>query len=353
MNIILRSGGNSMPRKGRDFELLYQWLYNLDSTKYKVTSPARLYDKITETTREVDVLVEYLDDKGLNRKIGIECRDREKIEDSIWIEQLTTKKEDLELDCIIATTTRNFSKGAIKKAKAHGVIVECAETFDEKSLDDSLKDFYLDIYFLKFEFIQLFFKRNDKLYTFNELLKVLNFAEQNELISELKGPLYCSLNPHEVLRRLGFELEDFYKSNKNNLLFRNVINGNNLSELFKKLNITFIYYEILAIPLKVTYPVNKQISVFTVSQKKNKKFRARYGTDEEYFEWGYVDDGKIQSTLKLKERKYYRYIGMTMQVNTIFPEGYKALMSEDSLTKEMAGEISFEKIVYKGSRKLI
>ena len=38
----------------------------------------------------------------------------------MWIEQLKTKKEDLELDCIISTTTRDFSTSAIKKAKHHG-----------------------------------------------------------------------------------------------------------------------------------------------------------------------------------------------------------------------------------------
>lgn len=88
--------------------------YKLINKKYTVTSPAMLYDKTTNSKREVDILIEYIDDKRLNRKIGIECRDRKKVEDSMWIEQLTTKKEDLELDCIIATTTRTFTKNAIK-----------------------------------------------------------------------------------------------------------------------------------------------------------------------------------------------------------------------------------------------
>ena len=73
----------------------------MNDEKYKVTSPAMLYDKTTKSKREVDILIEYDDDKNLHRRIGIECRDRKKIEDSMWIEQLTTKKEDLELDCII------------------------------------------------------------------------------------------------------------------------------------------------------------------------------------------------------------------------------------------------------------
>ncbi len=335
-----------MARKGRNFELDYEWLYKLNNEKYKITSPAKLFDKTTASTREVDVLVEYSDDKGLNRKIGIECRDRKKIEDSMWIEQLATKKEDLELDYIIATTTKSFTKNAIKKAAAHGVIIERAENFNENSIENLSKDLHLDLFFLKFEFIKLFFKRNNNIYSFKELIKELNFIEQNELIAELKGPLYYSLDPHKVLDCCNFHIEDFYKDERNNITFKSNINPfDNLPKIFKKLNITFIYYEVLATPLKVTYPVNKQISIFTVEKKQNKKFKVRYGSDEEYFECGYIDDGKIQNKLKLKERKYYRYIGMNMCINTIFPEGYEMIIDENNLNAEMVGDISFEKVL--------
>lgn len=334
-----------MARKGRKFELDYEWLYKLDTKKYTITSPAMLYDKTTNSQREVDVLVEYIDDKGLNRKIGIECRDRKKVEDSMWIEQLTTKKEDLELDYIVATTTRNFTKNAVKKAAVHGVIIERAETFDEKSVNQLSNDLYLDIFFLKFEFINIFFKRNGNIYTFKQLLKELNFVEQCELISELKGPFYYSLDPHKVLDSCGFKIEDFYKDEKNNIVFKGDIGlDNNIPAVLKKLNISYFHYEVLATPLKVTYPVNKQISVFTVEPKQNKMLKVRYGSDEEYFECGYIDDGKIQNILKLKERKYYRYIGMNMCINTIFPDGYEVNIDENSLNIKMMGEISFDKI---------
>ena len=41
-----------MARKGRDFELAYEWLYDLND-KYNVTSPAFLYDKAADEKREV------------------------------------------------------------------------------------------------------------------------------------------------------------------------------------------------------------------------------------------------------------------------------------------------------------
>lgn len=65
-----------MARKGRKFELAYKWLYDLDKDKYKVTSPAYLYDPFADEEREIDVLVEFKDKNNINRKLAIECRDR-------------------------------------------------------------------------------------------------------------------------------------------------------------------------------------------------------------------------------------------------------------------------------------
>lgn len=67
-----------MARKGKSFELSYEWLYKLNENKYTVTSPAMIYDKTTNSNREVDVLIEYEDNNNLHRRIGIECRDRKK-----------------------------------------------------------------------------------------------------------------------------------------------------------------------------------------------------------------------------------------------------------------------------------
>lgn len=335
-----------MTRKGRKFELEYEWLYKLDQKKYKVTSPAMLYDKTTNSKREVDVLVEYTDEYGLNRKIGIECRDRKNIQDSMWIEQLTTKKNDLELDCIIATTTKSFTKNAIKKAEAHGVVIERAETFDKTSIDNLSKELYLDMFFLKFEFVNLIFRRNGKLYKYKELIRKLNVLEQYELLLELKGSLYWSLNPYQILDNCNFKKEDFYKDERNYLFFKQSIEfRDDGPKIFKKLDINYIYYEIQATPLKVSYPVSKQVSVFNVEKKQNKKFKVRYGTDDEYYECGYIDDGKIQSKLVLKDRKYYRFIEMNMCVNTIFPDGYQLNANDEFFDNKMIGEISFEKII--------
>ena len=95
-----------MSRKGKSFELAYKNLLDsLDKTKYSVTSPKFIKSKIDGKNREVDVVIEYNDAQGLLRKVGIECRDRKSIQDVTWIEQLVTKKDSLEIDCLIATST--------------------------------------------------------------------------------------------------------------------------------------------------------------------------------------------------------------------------------------------------------
>ena len=104
-----------MSRKGRKFELEYKWLYELKKEKFIVESPGFIQDKITGRKREIDVLLRYKDVNDVERRIGIECRDRNHVEDVTWIEQLKTKKEDCELDCIIATTTKTLNENAIKK----------------------------------------------------------------------------------------------------------------------------------------------------------------------------------------------------------------------------------------------
>ncbi len=204
-----------MARKGRKFELAYKWLYDLDR-KYKVTSPAFLYDKAAEEKREVDVLVEYMDSKGYNRKIAIECRDRKHKENVMWIEQLIQKREDLELDYIVATTTQAFTEGAIKKAKCHGVIIEQAEIINSKTINDNVSDFFLDVFFFKLELLELnFYLKSQKKVSFQEYFKSLNFANQNQLLNDINKDLYFSIDPNTVVDECGFETKDFFSSEDN------------------------------------------------------------------------------------------------------------------------------------------
>ena len=48
-----------MTRKGREFELAYADMYNLDKEKYTVSSPGYIIDKITGSRREIDAKIKH------------------------------------------------------------------------------------------------------------------------------------------------------------------------------------------------------------------------------------------------------------------------------------------------------
>ena len=308
-----------MARKGRDFELAYEWLYDLDK-KYKVTCPAYVFDKAAKENREIDVLVEYLDSKGFNRKIAIECRDRSHTENVMWIEQLIQKREDLGLDLIIATTTKSFTSGAIQKAKYHGVIIEQAEMIDSRIISDNIKQFYLDVFFFKFDLLSFNFysKDNGKL-SFQKFFSELDFAKQNELMHFINTDFYFSFEPKEILENNKFSDKDFFSLKDNSMEIKsNSIFGNSPLPACMP-NVIFFDWDIKITPYKITLPLVDSIAVFDGEKHTNKNYRSLYGKEEEYFKIGYLD-GKLFLDMKLKKRKYLRFAGMNLELNTIIPD---------------------------------
>ncbi|MBQ8902161.1 MAG: restriction endonuclease [Bacilli bacterium] len=324
-----------MTRKGRNFELAYKWLYELDKEKYRVVSPAMVYDKVTGRKREVDNLIEFKDSNDNLRKISVECRDRKNKEDVMWLEQLKTKREDLELDFIIAITTSKFTEGAIKKARYHGIIIEEAEYLDKNLLDNVSKEFLVDFFFLNFKVLDLKFIVGNKIISFKELFQKLSMVEQFELMSYLNQDFYYSINPHEILNDKNFDIKKFFDYENNSFILQNfnVWFEKDPPKIIKNLNIKRMYISIKMIPFKLTLPLNKSLSVFDVKPRKNKKYSAFFGTDDEYLQIGYLNDGILYNTLNLKIRKYYRLISANMNINTIFPEklNVKALKIDDFL----------------------
>ena len=210
-----------MTRKGKKFELAYKWLYELDKDKYKITSPAYIYDKTENRKREVDVLIEYKDKNNDLRKIAVECRERNYKQDSMWIEQLKTKREDLELDYIIAITTNKFTSGAIKKARYHGIIIEEAEYLDKNIVDDISKEFIIDLLFFKFEVTGLRFLINKRIMSLKELLAKLNLLQQFELLHFLNKDFYFSIDPNTVIDNNKFDRDNFFKYIDNSFIVQN------------------------------------------------------------------------------------------------------------------------------------
>jgi hypothetical protein len=65
-----------------------------------------------------------------NILIIIECRDRVKVEDVIWIEQITCKRESIGADKVIAVSSKGFSEPAKIKAQKNKIELRTFEEID-------------------------------------------------------------------------------------------------------------------------------------------------------------------------------------------------------------------------------
>lgn len=132
----------SRPKKSREFELLTSRIEGaLAPTGARIKSPDRIKDKITGQFREVDVSIRYTVG-SVELLITIECRDRSRIQDVTWIEQIATKRAHIGADRTIAVSSTGFTGAAIRAANAHGISIRLiSEITDEdlRSLIDTLE----------------------------------------------------------------------------------------------------------------------------------------------------------------------------------------------------------------------
>lgn len=331
-----------MPRKGKNFELDYKFLYSLDQTKYQVTSPAYVFDKVANKKREVDVLIEYNDSTGKKRKVSVECRDRKNIENVMWIEQLVQKKEDCELDGTIAVTKTKFSDTAINKARHYGIIVETAEEFNLNTLENIENEFYLDICFIKMIPNKITYcSYNGKQYSLKEITQTLNLIETQELINTLNNDIYYNIG--KILNDANIDEHTFFDdSSQHEIPFNEFLLVNeNAPILLKKLQISSIFIKADIIPFRKSIPLNKSLAIFSAPIKTNKKYISTFEDNEDKIEIGYLDN-EINIKVKLKKRKYYCPISGNLSINTIFPGGAHINFNIENI-KEAMGEFDFSK----------
>ncbi|MEU8001507.1 hypothetical protein AB0B66_10140 [Catellatospora sp. NPDC049111] len=116
-----------MARAGRDLELLVAHLEHiLADTPVEIISPYLVYDHVGGIKREVDVAVRGVVN-GVESLMAFECRDRTRVEDIAWIEQLVTKKRHTRVDIIVAVSSRGFSAAASRVATAAGIRLRVLE----------------------------------------------------------------------------------------------------------------------------------------------------------------------------------------------------------------------------------
>lgn len=119
--------------QSREFELLASRIEGaLAPAGAKVKSPDRIRDKFTGQYREVDASIRYTVG-SCELLITIECRDRSRVQDVTWIEQLATKRAHIGADRTIAVSSTNFTAAAAKAAAAHNISIRrIADLTDEE-----------------------------------------------------------------------------------------------------------------------------------------------------------------------------------------------------------------------------
>lgn len=84
-------------------------------TGVTVTEAAMVHDPVTNVDREVDILISG-DFNGQQITVGIECRDRYRLDDVMWIDQMIGKYQHLPIHKKVAVSARGFSRAAAAKA---------------------------------------------------------------------------------------------------------------------------------------------------------------------------------------------------------------------------------------------
>src|SRR2546426_2688052 len=101
----------------------------------RVESPDHIPDRITGELREVDASVQY-QVGSVPILITIECRDRTRVADVTWIEQIATKGENIGASAIVAVSSKGFSKAALEKARFLGIETRLLREVSNQAIQD-------------------------------------------------------------------------------------------------------------------------------------------------------------------------------------------------------------------------
>lgn len=125
---------SSKKKAGREFEEL---ITRIESSGLpdgaEVTSPDKLPDRASGTLREVDASIRYTLGT-VPVLVTIECRDRSRAAEPRWIDEIISKRNDLGANVAIGVSAKGFSKAALAKAKAHGVLLRETKTLDAREI---------------------------------------------------------------------------------------------------------------------------------------------------------------------------------------------------------------------------
>ena len=99
-----------------------------------------------EQLRQIDISI-----KRDGKFTLIECRIHKKRQDVKWIEELIGRRKSLCADAIIAVSASGFTRGAILKAKSHGVILRDIQSLTVQEISNWGKKTKVSITLFKYE----------------------------------------------------------------------------------------------------------------------------------------------------------------------------------------------------------
>lgn len=141
----------------REFEVMVAHIeQQLSPEGAIVKSPDKIVDKITGSLREVDASIRYAIG-STPILITIECRNREKVQDDTWIEQLSQKKEKIGASATIAVSKNGFSNPAQKSAEHYNIELRTLKEIESSDSLDWLNNIILNVelFFWKYVSIQV------------------------------------------------------------------------------------------------------------------------------------------------------------------------------------------------------
>lgn len=120
-----------MTKKSDQFERQIERIHSLlDESGAEVTWNDRIPDPENPgQLRQIDITLRHDD-----TFTAIECRIHAAAQDVQWIEELIGRKASLCTDAIIGVSASGFTRGAILKAKAHGVILRDMKSLTEEEV---------------------------------------------------------------------------------------------------------------------------------------------------------------------------------------------------------------------------
>ena len=113
-----------MPKRSNKFQ---RFVHDLEALLAPdgatVEESGMVLDRSTQEQVEVDVVIK-IPASPRTLVVGVECRDRKRAADISWIDQLASRKQNLELDRLVAVSRSGFTQNARKKAEQLGIDIE-------------------------------------------------------------------------------------------------------------------------------------------------------------------------------------------------------------------------------------